>query len=337
VSAASGSAGAKPVPLTAAQRWLAVATGLVSTALAVLGGLGSFAAVAAVAAAHGFTDHPGRVPLAVDLGIVGLILADLLLTWLDMPFPPLRWLVWLFVGATVWFNMAAAWGDPIGMAMHAAAPTLLVTWVEGVRHATRTRARMASTRRRHIEGSPLGRWLLAPLATVRLWRRQQLWHVTSYADALVLERQRLLAIARLRSKHGLLWRWKAPISERYAMRFGFMDPSTRPASAAAPVEPAPISPWLPVAALERSKSQAAPRSSRSRSPRPTSTRGKVRQHLEQQRAAGAERPSTAELMRVAVERFGATRGGALRALVLDAWPEAEAAAASPDGTEDPAA
>jgi hypothetical protein len=246
-------------PLTAAQRWLAVATGLGTTGLAVLAGIGSFSAVASVARDHGF-DHPGQVPLVVDLGIFALILADLLLTWLGMPFGPLRWLPWLFVGATVWFNAAASWGDPLGMAMHAAAPVLLVTWVEAVRHATRMRARMAQ--RRHIEGSPLGRWLLAPLATARLWRVQQLWHVTSYHDALALERRRLLAIARLRADYGRLWRWKAPVMERLVLRFG-LEAATEPAAAspASDLGPVPVDaagPGPVPAILARTFSSVAP-------------------------------------------------------------------------------
>jgi hypothetical protein len=256
-------------PLTGAQRWLAAATGLISTVLAVLGAIGSFSAVAAVAQAHGFK-HPGQVPLTVDLGIAGLILADFLLTWLGIPFVPLRWLPWLFVGATVWFNMAASWGDPIGMAMHAAAPALLVTWVEGVRHATRMRVSIA--RRRHIEGSPLGRWLLAPVATARLWRVQQLWHVTSYADALALERRRLLARAKLRATHGLLWRWRAPVEERLALRLGLTAVESPPAEVEASRGdavslPEPTGPATsPGTALAVSPPRTVPASPRARRP-----------------------------------------------------------------------
>ncbi len=256
-----------PAPLTTAQRWLAVATGLGTTGIAILAGVGSFSAVAAVAQAHGF-EHPGQVPLVVDLGIFALILADLLLTWLGMPFAPLRWLPWLFVIATVWFNAAASWGDPLGMAMHAAAPVLLVTWVEAVRHATRTRARMAQ--RRHIEGSPLGRWLLFPIATARLWRVQQLWHVTSYADALALERRRLLAIARMRAEHGRLWRWKAPVMERLVLRFGLEAEAATPQTEGDASPPAGVevsrgdSPGTPALPAPSRSSPAKPRASRAR-------------------------------------------------------------------------
>ena len=233
----------KPEPLTGAQRWLAAATGLVCTGLAVLGGVGSFQAVADVAAAHGFA-HPGRVPLGADLGIVALFLADLLLAWLGMPFPPLRWMAHTLVGATIWFNVAASWGDPIGMAMHAVAPVLIIAWVEGVRHAVQVRASMA--KRRHIETAQFGRWLLAPIATARLWRRQQLWRVTDYDEALALERRRLLAIAHLRKEHGLAWRWKKElILERVALRVRPEPESSPPAS---PPPPDPAAARVPRAA-----------------------------------------------------------------------------------------
>jgi Protein of unknown function (DUF2637) len=194
------------------QRLLAAATGLACTGMAVLGGVGSFDAVAKVAADHGF-DHPARVPLTVDLGAVCLFLADLLFTWRGRPFPPLRWLAHLLVGATIWFNMAASAGNPLGMAMHAVAPVLLVAWVEGVRHASKVSARRVQRR------SPLARWLLAPVATARLWRHQQLWNVTSYADALALERRRLLLVAKYSAKYGRRWRRMATPMERLALRF----------------------------------------------------------------------------------------------------------------------
>ncbi len=303
-------------PLTAAQRWLAVATGLGTTGLAGLAGIGSFSAVASVARHHGF-EHPGQVPLVVDLGIFALILADLLLTWLGMPFGPLRWLPWLFVGATVWFNAAASWGDPLGMAMHAAAPVLLVTWVEAVRHATRMRARMAQ--RRHIEAAQLGRWLLAPVATARLWRVQQLWHVTSYADALALERRRLLAIARMRAEHGRLWRWKAPVMERLVLRFGLEAEAATPAPPASDLGQMPATlarTFSSPVPLERPALAAAPAAA-SRSTVRTSAKAKrggrtdkALEFIHTQRAAGVERP---EDLHIVLHRdFGLERTQARR-------------------------
>jgi Protein of unknown function (DUF2637) len=332
VSAEQERPSTKPAPLTGAQRWLAAATGLGCTALAVLGGIGSFQAVADVAARHGFVEHPGRVPLGADLGIIALFLADLLLTWLGMPFPPLRWIAHTLVGATIWFNTAASWGDPLGMAMHAVAPVLIIAWVEGIRHATRTRARMAA--RRHIEAAQLGRWLLAPVATARLWRVQQLWHIASYADALMVERRRLLAIARLRAKHGHLWRWSAPVEERLVLRFGLEaeggrltppagDPGRVPADAARPgpgLVPAALARTFssPVP-LERPALAAAPAAASRSTVRAKRTSAKAKrggrtdkalEFIHTQRAAGVERPD--DLHIVLHRDFGLERTQARR-------------------------
>jgi hypothetical protein len=263
----------------------------------------------------------------VDLGIFALILADLLLTWLGMPFGPLRWLPWVFVGATVWFNAAASWGDPLGMAMHAAAPVLLVTWVEAVRHATRMRARMAQ--RRHIEASPLGRWLLAPVATARLWRVQQLWHVTSYHDALALERHRLLAIARMRAEHGRLWRWKAPVMERLVLRFGLEAEAATPAPPASDLGPMPAElarTFVPTAALERPAlaTIASRPAVRARRAGTKARRGgrtdKALEFIGEQRAAGVERPD--DLHIVLHRDFGLERTQARR-FAERHWPATE--------------
>jgi hypothetical protein len=46
-----------------------------------------------------------------------------------------------------------------------------------------------------------------------------LWHVTSYRHGLNLEYQRLAAVSRLQEQYGRwLWRWKAPLAERLALR-----------------------------------------------------------------------------------------------------------------------
>jgi len=341
----------KPLPLTTAQRWLAAATGVISTALAVLGGVGSFSAVVEVAGKHGFSDHYAvLVPLVVDLGIVGLILADFLLTWLAMPFPPLRWLPWLFVGATVWFNMAASWGDPVGMAMHAAAPALLVTWVEGVRHATRMRVRIA--RRRHIEAAQLGRWLLAPVATARLWRVQQLWHIASYADALAFERRRLLAVARMRAKHGPFWRWTAPVEERLVLRFGLEAEVARTAPPASDLGQIPADaagPGPVPAALARTFSSPVPLKRPALAAAPaTASRSTVRakrtgatakrggrtdralEFIHTQRAAGAQRPDDLHL--VLHRDFGLERTQARR-FAERHWPATDPSGDGEDAEE----
>src|SRR5205807_735284 len=88
----------------------------------------------------------------------------------------------------------------------------------------RTRAGLASgTRMDSIRPS---RWLLAPVATVRLWRRMVLWEIRSYVAALVRERDRVLALTDLKDTYGpLAWRWKAPRRTKALYRLGELIPA----------------------------------------------------------------------------------------------------------------
>src|SRR5690606_26600463 len=126
-------------PLTRAQKTLAAFGGLLFAGLAGLGGYGSFASVRDVAEPW-FGDQAWIVPAGVDLGILALVSVALLLEWLAMPMPALRWMAFAFTGATVWLNVSAAHGDATGMVMHAAMPVLFITFIEAVRHAVRRRA-----------------------------------------------------------------------------------------------------------------------------------------------------------------------------------------------------
>ncbi|MBL1121244.1 DUF2637 domain-containing protein, partial [Streptomyces sp. 110] len=82
---------------------------------------------------------------------------DLLLTWIRIPFPLLRQTAWLLTAATIAFNGAAAWPDPIGVGMHGVIPILFVVSVEAARHAV---GRIADiTADRHMESVRIARWL----------------------------------------------------------------------------------------------------------------------------------------------------------------------------------
>ncbi|TDD31487.1 DUF2637 domain-containing protein [Actinomadura sp. KC06] len=210
----------KPVvPLTRAQKVLAGVGGLFFAGLAGLGGYGSFASVRDVAEPW-FGDQAWIVPAGVDLGILALVSVALLLEWLAMPMPALRWMAMAFTGATVWLNVSAAHGDVTGMVMHAAMPVLFVTFIEAVRHAIRRRAGIAAGTVR--EGIPATRWLLAPFSTFRLWRRMVLWQITSYPQALVAEQRRRHALALLDAHYGRKWKSKAPADITWMLRDGVM-------------------------------------------------------------------------------------------------------------------
>ncbi|MFM9452407.1 DUF2637 domain-containing protein [Streptomyces europaeiscabiei] len=184
--------------------------------IAAIGFSGSYAAVRDLAERKGFGEFALVFPIGIDAGIAVLLALDLLLTWVRIPFPMLRQTAWLLTVATIAFNAAAAWPDPIGVGMHAVIPILFVVTVEAARHAVGRLA--AITADRHIEGVRVWRWLLAPLPTFLLWRRMMLWEIRRYDDVIHAEQQRLVYQARLRSRFGRRWRSKAPVEQLLPLR-----------------------------------------------------------------------------------------------------------------------
>ncbi|MGW7008238.1 DUF2637 domain-containing protein [Streptomyces sp. NPDC054933] len=184
--------------------------------IAAIGFAGSYAAVRDLALRKGFGWFANVFPIGVDAGIVVLLALDLLLTWFRIPFPLLRQTAWLLTAATIAFNGAAAWPDPLGVGMHAVIPVLFVVSVEAARHAI---GRVADiTADRHMESVRVARWLLAFPSTFRLWRRMKLWELRSYDEVIRLEQHRLVYRARLRAKYGRAWRRKAPVESLMPLR-----------------------------------------------------------------------------------------------------------------------
>ncbi|MFD0279137.1 DUF2637 domain-containing protein [Kitasatospora sp. NPDC127111] len=195
--------------LTKAHRGL---LGLVAAGACLISGIGfagSYNAVRELATEKGFGAFAYAFPIGVDAGIVVLLALDLVLTWLRIPFPLLRQTAWLLTVATIAFNAAASWGDPLGMGMHAVIPVLFVVVVEASRHAVGRIA--AITADRHMESVRLMRWMLSPVPTFRLWRRMKLWELRSYDEVVRLEQNRLVYRAQLRFRYGRGWRRSAPI------------------------------------------------------------------------------------------------------------------------------
>ncbi|MFK4101066.1 DUF2637 domain-containing protein [Streptomyces sp. NPDC019531] len=212
--------------------------------IAGIGFAGSYAAVRELAIKKGFGNFSYVFPIGIDAGICVLLALDLLLTWIRIPFPLLRQTAWLLTAATIAFNGAAAWPDPLGVGMHAVIPVLFVVAVEAARHAI---GRMADiTADKHMEGVRLTRWLLSPVPTFLLWRRMKLWELRSYEQVIKLEQERLVYRARLHSRFGRAWRRKAPVESLMPLRlarYGVPLAETAPAGlAAAGIEPALLPP-----------------------------------------------------------------------------------------------
>ncbi|PYC81764.1 hypothetical protein C7C46_11115 [Streptomyces tateyamensis] len=195
--------------LTRAHRALLGVVAVGACLISGIGFAGSYAAVRELALHKGFGAFSYAFPVGVDAGIVVLLALDLVLTWLRIPFPLLRQAAWLLTVATIAFNAAASWGDPLGMGMHAVIPVLFVVVVEASRHAIGRIA--AITADRHMESVRLMRWLLSPVPTFRLWRRMKLWELRSYDEVIRLEQNRLVYKAQLRFRYGRGWRRSAPI------------------------------------------------------------------------------------------------------------------------------
>ncbi|MFF5445829.1 DUF2637 domain-containing protein [Streptomyces sp. NPDC012888] len=223
--------------------------------IAAIGFAGSYAAVRELALKKGFGDFSLVFPIGIDAGICVLLALDLLLTWIRIPFPLLRQTAWLLTAATIAFNGAAAWPDPLGVGMHAVIPVLFVVTVEAARHAV---GRIADiTADRHMEGVRLTRWLLSPVPTFKLWRRMKLWELRSYEQAVVMEQDRLIYQARLQARYGRAWRRKAPVEALMPLRLariGVPLSQTAPEGLAAAgidpalLPPAPTRPGLPYGA-----------------------------------------------------------------------------------------
>uniref|UniRef100_UPI003B63ED3C DUF2637 domain-containing protein n=1 Tax=Streptomyces sp. NRRL F-5650 TaxID=1463868 RepID=UPI003B63ED3C len=225
--------------LTPLQRRLVAGVAVGAVAIMLIGFIGSYAAVRTLAEAKDFGAFAVLFPIGVDAGILVLLALDLLLTWLRMPLPLLRHIAWLLTAATIAFNGAAAWGDPVGVGMHAVIPILFVAVVEAARHAIGTAADISAAR--HMESVRLSRWLLAPVRTFLLWRRMKLWELRSYDDVIRLEQERLVERLRLRAEYGRRWRRKAPVEVLIAYRMTRYGRPLAPAEGVVDV-PAPAAP-----------------------------------------------------------------------------------------------
>ncbi|OAH09316.1 DUF2637 domain-containing protein [Streptomyces jeddahensis] len=254
---------AAPIQLTRTHRILIAVVVTGAVIIAGIGFAGSYAAVRELAMQKGFGKFSYVFPIGIDAGICVLLALDLLLTWIRIPFPMLRQTAWLLTAATIAFNGAAAWPDPLGVGMHGVIPILFVVAVEAARHAI---GRIADiTADKHMEGVRLTRWLLSPIPTFLLWRRMKLWELRSYEQVIKLEQERLVYQARLRSRYGRAWRRKAPVESLMPLRlarYGIPLAETAPAGlAAAGIEPAlippPPQPELPAVAVGNRAAGAA--------------------------------------------------------------------------------
>ncbi|MFE5372453.1 DUF2637 domain-containing protein [Streptomyces mirabilis] len=290
-----GTAGSK-APAAELGRAHRILIGVVVAGALVIAGIGfagSYAAVRELALKKGFGNFAYVFPIGIDAGICVLLALDLLLTWIRIPFPLLRQTAWLLTVATIAFNGAAAWPDPLGVGMHAVIPVLFVVLVEAARHAI---GRIADiTADKHMEGVRLTRWLLSPLPTFLLWRRMKLWELRSYEQVIKLEQDRLVYQARLHSRFGRAWRRKAPVESLMPLRlarYGVPLAETAPSGlTAAGIEPTLQPPLTveqsPAAVQADALAPEARTAGRGQQPEPVSTGA---QHVMQAQPVGGGQP-----------------------------------------------
>ncbi|MFI1700626.1 DUF2637 domain-containing protein [Streptomyces bobili] len=185
--------------LTGTQKWTAGAIVVAALALAGIGLYLSFEHVADFAYTELRFGSLGKGQLfavGVDVGIMVMIAVDLLMAWLKRPISWIRYPVWLLTGATVVLNAASGapqggWTllDYVAAGAHGVVPVLFITVVEMGRTSIDRIVRPEQAERDSI---PWLRWVLAPVATARIFRRMRLWGVTSY-PVMIRRDQELIA------------------------------------------------------------------------------------------------------------------------------------------------
>ncbi|WP_326793989.1 DUF2637 domain-containing protein (plasmid) [Streptomyces sp. NBC_00841] len=198
-----------PGKLTGTQKWTAGAIVVAALALAGIGLYLSFEHVADFAFTELRFGSLGKGQLfavGVDVGIMVMIAVDLLMAWLKRPISWIRYPVWLLTAATVVLNAASgapkdrAWEplDYVAAGAHGVVPVLFIMVVELGRTSI---DRVVRTDQEERDSIPWLRWILAPVATARIFRRMRLWGVTSYPEMIHRDQQLIAYEQWLKRKH----------------------------------------------------------------------------------------------------------------------------------------
>lgn len=156
---------------------------------------------------------PHIFPIGIEGGMVAVLAIDIVLTWIGRPITWLRQVARVLAATAIGINAYAGLEyGPAAIIMHALAPAILIVGVEALRHHLLVLLAVPEER----EPIPKGRWVLAPLSTIAMWRRMILWQQPKYSDALDVHLDRHEAIAELRRAFG--WRWKKRIPAGLAYR-----------------------------------------------------------------------------------------------------------------------
>jgi hypothetical protein len=132
--------------------------------LAAYGVAGSYQTVSGLAERRG-VPLALLVPVGIDGGLIGVVVLDLVLSWIGQPIGWLRQFARVLTVGTVAANAAAGWPDLVSAGLHVAAPLMLLAMVEAGR--TVLLRRINSPDGRVIaSGCPVGAGAVADVADV---------------------------------------------------------------------------------------------------------------------------------------------------------------------------
>jgi hypothetical protein len=160
------------------------------------------------------------LPLILDGAVVASLIGAVLFTSLNMH----RWWMHLVsVGLafpTIYLNWNAG-GTQSSSVAHAAVASVYIVFAEIGQWALRSWMRREGILPHDvIRGS---RWLVAPVQTSRIKMRMIKWEISSYAEALDAEKQRLRAVATARRLFGRRWRSRIGGDVRLGLSLGEVD------------------------------------------------------------------------------------------------------------------
>ena len=254
------------------QRKLLVIATIMGTGVSSLGLASSFSNLDRVAGPHGWgLEWPWILPVGMDLAIPTCTIAGLLLVSLDMPLWWVPVIPRLLTIATIYLN-AGAEHNLFGKIASSVLVCLWVVFSEIVGHVYASLAALEQGAR--MESIRKVRWVLAPFSTVTMWRRMQLWEITSYRAGLAQERQRLTRRAELRALYGRRWRWEMPAQERARLRIAELYPAVPSGTPTVPDGAVPFhQPFTPAMSqmLSRTPSLTIPHPSHPTNPTPSAT------------------------------------------------------------------
>lgn len=200
---------AQRIVLATWEKWLAGAGAALAVGVSTIGLVASYKAVEAKAAlpvAEGGWgwEEPWMLPVAVDLAILAFGIVNLLLIRWEREAGWVKWVPRALTGLTIWLNWQAG-ASGTAAAGHAGLAALWVVFSEIAAHLYaghigRLRGRV------RMDGIRPSRWLLSPIATAQIARQMKLWEITSYTQALELEKSRQVYAELLTQRHGKKWK-----------------------------------------------------------------------------------------------------------------------------------